>query len=326
MVDRSRTHVPNGDMTQKLRPQAQRVSCAVLPVPNEIPTLDQLSVECRAASARLQLHEKAVSRSTEEALRGWLEQAERLAIVVDVYGLSGKAFETWATKAGINPRRAYDLYKLNDHRDEILLQCEEEEREATDQGEAYRWPSCRKLVRQYCSPESEPHNDDIYVEADEPRSSNMAVHFSSNNDDWATPWHIFKHYDRTYHFTLDVAASRSNAKCQKYFTKQIDGLKQKWTGTCWLNPPFSDIEKWCKKAYESAKAGATVVALLPVRTDTKWFHDHVSHGHVKLLQGRITFVDADGPAPFPSMVVVWNGRSQAKEGRLTVSLEKMPKR
>jgi phage N-6-adenine-methyltransferase len=306
--------------TRNIRPRAD------VPVSNGIPTLDELSVECRAASARLQLHEKAVSRSTEEALRGWLEQAERLAIVIDVHHLKGKAFETWAAKAGINPRRAYDVYKLHAHRDRILLQCEEEERESTDQGDAYRWPSWKKVFRQHCHSASEPPYDDTYVDAIEPSRSHMAVHYSSNRDDWATPWHIFNHYDRLFHFTLDVAASKSNAKCQRFFTKQVDGLKQKWTGTCWLNPAFSDIEKWCKKAYESAKAGATVVALLPVRTDTRWFHDHVSHGHVKLLQGRITFVDADGPAPFPSMVVVWNGKSQSKDGRLTVTLEKMPRR
>ncbi len=241
-------------MTQETISSRNKCPRALLPLSEGIPTLDQLSVECRAASARIQLHEKAVSRSTEEALRGWLEQAERLAIVVEVYGLIGKAFETWAAKAGINPRRAYDVYKLNACRGDILARCEEEEREATDQGEAYRWPSWKKMFRQHCRTDSEPLDDDTYVEADEPRRSNMAVHYSSNRDDWATPWHIFNHYHRMFHFTLDVAASRSNAKCQRFFTKQVDGLKQKWTGTCWLNPPFSDIEKWCKKAYKFSES------------------------------------------------------------------------
>src|SRR5580658_5712345 len=97
-------------------------SRACVPLSKDIPTLDQLSVECRTAAARLQLHERAVSRSTEEALRGWLDQAERLAIVVEVHSLRGKAFETWAANAAMNPRRAYDVYKLNAYRDDILMQ------------------------------------------------------------------------------------------------------------------------------------------------------------------------------------------------------------
>ena len=60
------------------------------------------------------------------------------------------------------------------------------------------------------------------------------------------------------------AALPSNAKCAKFFTPEIDGLKQTWSGTCWMNPPYGrEIERWVKKAFESAQAGATVVCLLP---------------------------------------------------------------
>lgn len=55
--------------------------------------------------------------------------------------------------------------------------------------------------------------------------------FTSTTDDWATPQDLFDQLDRTFHFTLDVCASESNAKCERYFTAEQDGLKQDWGGT-----------------------------------------------------------------------------------------------
>ena len=66
--------------------------------------------------------------------------------------------------------------------------------------------------------------------------------------------------------------------CAKYFTKEQDGLKRRWHGRVWMNPPYSDLYPWCAKAYEYAEAGGTVIALLPAWTDAPWFHDYVSYG------------------------------------------------
>src|SRR5574344_1260059 len=96
--------------------------------------------------------------------------------------------------------------------------------------------------------------------------------FTSTTDLWSTPIETFKRLDDIYHFELDVCADDKNHKCNKYFTKDQDGLKQDWVGICWMNPPYGrEIGKWIKKAYESSLNGATVVCLLPSRTDTKWF-------------------------------------------------------
>ena len=80
-----------------------------------------------------------------------------------------------------------------------------------------------------------------------------------------------------WNFDLDVCATKENAKCEKYFTKEQDGLSQIWTGNCWLNPPYGrSIGNWVKKAYDSVQAEEAniVVCLLPARTDTRWFHDY----------------------------------------------------
>jgi len=47
-----------------------------------------------------------------------------------------------------------------------------------------------------------------------------------------------------------------------------------------MNPPYSQLSKWVLKAYEAAKNGAVVVALLPVYSDAAWFHDYASHATI----------------------------------------------
>lgn len=60
-----------------------------------------------------------------------------------------------------------------------------------------------------------------------------------------------------------------------------------------------------RKAYESAKAGATVVCLVPSRTDTEWFQDYAMKGEIEFIRGRLKFGGHENSAPFPSAVVVF---------------------
>ena len=139
---------------------------------------------------------------------------------------------------------------------------------------------------------------------------NTAVMFSSATDLWATPQWLFDDFNAEFGFTLDACALPSNAKCAKYFTPEVDGLAQDWDGeVVWCNPPYGrEIVKWVKKcAEESKKNNTTVVALLPARTDTRWFHEYIYHkAEVVFLRGRLKFGDAKNSAPFPSMIVIFN--------------------
>ena len=67
-----------------------------------------------------------------------------------------------------------------------------------------------------------------------------------------------------------------------------------------MNPPYGrDIGKWISKAREAAEFGATVVCLIPARTDTAYWHDHIyGRAEVRFLRGRVMFVDGQNPAPF----------------------------
>ena len=81
-----------------------------------------------------------------------------------------------------------------------------------------------------------------------------------------------------------------------------------------MNPPYGrTIARWVRKAYESSMSGATVVCLLPARTDTKWWHNYVMRGEIRLIRGRLRFGNSKNSAPFPSAVVVF----RAPEFRLS---------
>ena len=130
--------------------------------------------------------------------------------------------------------------------------------------------------------------------------------FSSQKHDWETPHELFKGLHAEFGFELDVCATHENAKCPVFFSREQDGLLQAWRGVCWMNPPYGNaIGDWMAKAYVSSLQGATVVCLVPARTDTQWWHDFAMRGEVRLVQGRLRFRHAQYSAPFPSAIVIF---------------------
>jgi site-specific DNA-methyltransferase (adenine-specific) len=131
--------------------------------------------------------------------------------------------------------------------------------------------------------------------------------FTSDRMDWETPADLFSVLHREFAFTRDVCARPGNAKCAAYFSPVQDALRHVWTGRCWMNPPYGRaVGRWVAKAWCASRRGATVVALLPVRTDTAWWQDIVMRAReIRFLRGRLRFVGASASAPFPSAVVVF---------------------
>lgn len=152
--------------------------------------------------------------------------------------------------------------------------------------------------------------------------------FSSVRDDWPTPWEFFRNLDLEFDFTLDVCAVPWSAKVWRYCVPPhaprvwgeatfrrlfpdvlVDGLAHSWAGErCYMNPPYGrEIGAWVEKARREAERGALVVGLLPARTDTAWFHEHVCRAaaEIRFLKGRLKFEGAAASAPFPSMIAVW---------------------
>lgn len=134
--------------------------------------------------------------------------------------------------------------------------------------------------------------------------------FSSIRHDWRTPKKLFQFLDAEFKFRLDACATADSALCFDWFSQEEDALTKDWssaTGAIWMNPPYGRrIGDWVEKASRSARQGATVVCLLPARTDTNWWHDYCLHGEVRFLRGRLCFdEDRRKRAPFPSAIVIF---------------------
>jgi len=130
--------------------------------------------------------------------------------------------------------------------------------------------------------------------------------FSSESNEWVTPTYIYNQLNREFRFTLDPCCTIENKKCKKFYTIKEDGLKQDWSkDVVFMNPPYGQqIKLWIKKAYEESLKGATVVCLIPARTDTTYWHDYCFKGQIRFIKGRIKF-SGKGPAPFPSAIVIF---------------------
>lgn len=167
---------------------------------------------------------------------------------------------------------------------------------------------------------------------------NKNLMFSSESGEWETPPEIWEPLNEEFRFYLDVCATVGNAKCELYYTEADDTFKHDWIGRCWMNPVYGKPEEPCpedrsrckkkkcgkrgyhidmyvpgafdfvEKAYNEVHMdhAELVVCLLPARTDTTWWHWYAMHAaEVRFIEGRVTFVGAKAPAPFPSAIVVF---------------------
>ena len=139
--------------------------------------------------------------------------------------------------------------------------------------------------------------------------------FSSKDMTWTTPRDFFSKVDEEFSFSLDAAAVQSSALCAVWYGPDHpdplmrDALVRSWsedaTGPIWLNPPYGrEIGKWMAKADSEAQKGATVVCLVPSRTDTNWWHSSCIHHEIRFIKGRLKFGGGKNSAPFPSALVI----------------------
>lgn len=77
-------------------------------------------------------------------------------------------------------------------------------------------------------------------------------------------------------FDLDVCCTIENIPAIHYYkSTEADGLKEPWKKLNWCNPPFEECSKWIQKAYQEQQQGKETVMLIPVRTETKYWHDYI---------------------------------------------------
>jgi len=148
------------------------------------------------------------------------------------------------------------------------------------------------------------------------RKMNKKLMFSSVRQDWATPQEVFDKLNKEFNFTLDPCCTKRTAKCKKFFTPKINGLKQSWEGEkVFVNPPFGrEQAAWIKKGYEESQKPKTIVVfLIPARTDTIAFHKYLyGKAEIRFIKGRLKFINPIltvpkekwTAAPFPSMIAI----------------------
>jgi len=111
---------------------------------------------------------------------------------------------------------------------------------------------------------------------------------NQTDDSWETPDYFFNLLNKEFKFTLDPCATSKNAKCNKFFIKKQNGLIQDWKGErVFVNPPFSDIDKWVEKCYkEGQKKDTFVVMILPSRTDTGYLAEAIPPAYSKYIMNE----------------------------------------
>lgn len=168
----------------------------------------------------------------------------------------------------------------------------------------------------------------------------QAVLHSAKSDLWGTPRDLFQKIHDAWRFEIDLAANAVNHLLPKWFGPDsplsiYDALQAKWHAHAkrgWLNPPYSMCAEFTEKAARERELGFTTCMLIPSRTDTKYWHDHIWDEtaakprfgvFVNFIKGRLVFTDTSDTimetdlygdtyskpqsepqsAPFPSVLV-----------------------
>jgi hypothetical protein len=136
---------------------------------------------------------------------------------------------------------------------------------------------------------------------------------SSKKHDWRTPGVVLDPVRELGPIGLDPCANPRHPIAKNWLASK--GLETHWVkyksrGLVYVNPPYGrEIGKWVDKCIQEAKAGCEIILLVPSRTDTKWFNRAwKSMSAYCFWGGRITFVGAPAPAPFPSVLFYWGER------------------
>lgn len=132
---------------------------------------------------------------------------------------------------------------------------------------------------------------------------------SSKSNEWYTPKKLFDYLDNIFKFTLDPCCTNENAKCEKHYTIEDDGLSKDWVNeTVFMNPPYGGhTSEWLKKAEQERHNGTTTVCLIVSATDRSYWHDIISEksDEIWFFRGRVKFGGQKTTAPFASAIVIF---------------------
>ncbi|HBZ7765784.1 TPA: phage N-6-adenine-methyltransferase [Klebsiella variicola subsp. variicola] len=142
---------------------------------------------------------------------------------------------------------------------------------------------------------------------------------ADQRDLWRTPPALFTSLDAEFCFQLDAAAAAYNALCRKFITAEQNTLETPWSdylsipGYVWLNPPYSDITPFVKKAATESTNQIGTVMLVPADTSVGWFKEAIqTASEVRFITaGRLAFINPVTGKPVSgnnkgSMLIIWH--------------------
>jgi transcriptional regulator with XRE-family HTH domain len=166
---------------------------------------------------------------------------------------------------------------------------------------------------------------------DDPRTFFNHAGTASNFNGWQTPADLGQLLtDAVDGFDLDPCAATIDRRKARVPARllwkegETDGLSTHWGAgkKVYVNPPYNRaLRRWVAKCHEEFKRGSIVVALIPARTDSRYFHDYIAgQADVFMLKGRLSFGASDAQAPFGSAIILWGGGPKLIE-RLSEALK-----
>lgn len=142
---------------------------------------------------------------------------------------------------------------------------------------------------------------------------------ADQRDLWRTPPALFACLNAEFCFQLDAAAAPHNALCRKFITAEQNTLETPWDdylsipGYVWLNPPYSDITPFVKKAATESANQIGTVMLVPADTSVGWFKEAIqTASEVRFITaGRLAFINPVTGKPVSgnnkgSMLIIWH--------------------
>ncbi|MGL4725673.1 MAG: phage N-6-adenine-methyltransferase [Scandinavium sp.] len=141
---------------------------------------------------------------------------------------------------------------------------------------------------------------------------------ADQRDLWRTPPALFAALNAEFCFQLDAAAAEQNTLCRRFITEEQDTLSTPWVGYltspgyAWLNPPYSDITPFVKKAAAESDNQIGTVMLVPADTSVGWFREAIeTASEVRFITaGRLAFINPVTGKPVSgnskgSILIIW---------------------
>ena len=244
------------------------------PESGKIPTLGQMIRDARG-------DQQVIRRATQQALRAWFRQSERLNIARREYKLNGPRFVDFARRIGVTDKTsAYQLVHLYRYRAQIISRCVDDAAAAAKRGQIYRYPGWETALGWF----------------------HQSGRIQRSGRYWLTPPALWRKLDAEFHFDHDP--------CPYPLPKGSNSLVRDWGQSNYVNPPFrkSDVAggkggltAFVRKAISERQKGKTSVLVLPVFSYITLLLE--AGAEIRSL-GQVPFRDVDNhrPAPDPANV------------------------